>query len=113
MVICKGINLFSFETILPVDASVREMVVTANPDATEPEDHAAAVLDIMAGLIDGSFGEPLTLARQKEFYEAHVGCWMPLFFRDLEGASSSVLYAALAQIGTRFLDIESAAFEMD
>lgn len=87
--------------------------IAANPDATEPEDHAAAVLDIMAGLIDGSFGEPLTLAKQKEFYEAHVGCWMPLFFRDLEGASSSVLYAALAQIGTQFLDIESAAFEMD
>lgn len=87
--------------------------IAANPDATEPEDHAAAVLDIMAGLIDGSFGEPLTLAKQREFYEAHVGCWMPLFFRDLEGASSSVLYAALAQIGTRFLEIESAAFEMD
>ena len=87
--------------------------ITANPDATEPEDHAAAVLDIMAGLIDGSFGEALTLAKQKEFYDAHVGCWMPLFFRDLEGASSSVLYAALAQIGTQFLDIESAAFEMD
>ena len=68
---------------------------------------------MMAGLIDGTFGEPLTLDRQKQFYDAHVGCWMPLFFRDLEGASSSVLYAALAQIGSRFLEIESAAFDMD
>jgi len=87
--------------------------IAANPDATEPEDHAAAVLDMMAGLIDGAFGEPLTLDKQKQFYDAHVGCWMPLFFRDLEGASSSVLYAAMAQIGSRFLEIESAAFDMD
>ena len=87
--------------------------IAANREATEPEDHAAAVLDMMAGLIDGSFGEPLPLDRQKEFYDAHVGTWLPLFFRDLEGASSSVLYAALAQIGTRFLEIESAAFTMD
>lgn len=87
--------------------------IAANPEATEPEDHAAALLDIMAGLIDGSFGKPQTLDEQKKFYDAHVGCWMPLFFRDLEGASSSVLYAALAQIGARFLEIESTAFEMD
>ena len=87
--------------------------IAANPEATEPEDHAAAVLDMMAGLIDGTFGTPLALAKQKEFYDAHVGCWLPLFFRDLEGASSSVLYAALAQIGSRFLEIESAAFDMD
>ncbi|MBU2532951.1 MAG: molecular chaperone TorD family protein [Alphaproteobacteria bacterium] len=87
--------------------------IAADPDASEPEDHAAAVLDMMAGLIDGSFGHPLTIADQKRFYDAHLGNWMPLFFRDLEGASSSVLYAALAQIGSRFLEIESAAFEMD
>lgn len=87
--------------------------IAADPDASEPEDHAAAVLEMMAGLIDGAFGEALPLDRQKQFYDAHVGSWMPLFFRDLEGASSSVLYSALAQIGTRFLEIESAAFEMD
>lgn len=87
--------------------------IEANPESTEPEDHAAAVLDIMAGLIDGSFGEQIALKQQKEFFDAHIGSWMPLFFRDLEGASSSVLFAALARIGSRFLDIESAAFEMD
>ena len=90
-----------------------DLGIAANPDATEPEDHASAVLDMMAGLIDGSFDKPLEIDEQRKFYDAHVGCWMPLFFRDLEGASSSVLYAALAQIGSRFLEIEKAAFEMD
>jgi TorA maturation chaperone TorD len=90
-----------------------ELEIIANPDATEPEDHAAAVLDMMGGMIDGTYGKPLTLNEQKKFFDAHVGSWMPLFFRDLEGASSSVLYAALAQVGSRFLEIEKAAFDMD
>lgn len=87
--------------------------IAAEREATEPEDHAAALLEMMAGLIEGRFGEPLSLDEQKKFYDAHVGCWMPLFFRDLEGASSSVLYAALAQVGSRFLEIEKAAFDME
>lgn len=87
--------------------------LAANPTATEPEDHAAALLDMMACLIEGSAARQLSLKEQQAFFDAHIGCWMPLFFRDLEGASSSVFYAALAGIGSRFLEIESAAFEMD
>ncbi len=93
-------------------ADMKRLGIAASPDATEPEDHASAVADMMAGLIDGQFGSPLPLRRQKEFYDAHIGSWMPLFFRDLEGASPSILYAALAAVGARFLEIESAAFDM-
>ena len=82
-------------------------------DVSEPEDHAASVLEIMAGLIDGRFGNPLPIEQQKEFYDTHVASWMKVFFQDLAGASSSVLYATVAEVGLRFLDIESAAFEMD
>ena len=87
--------------------------ITADPSSSEPEDHAAAVLEMMAGLIEGRFGEPLALDQQKKFFDAHIDSWMPVFFRDLEGASSSVLYASLAQVGSRFLEIEAAAFRLD
>ena len=80
---------------------------------SEPEDHAASVLEVMAGLIDGRFGETATLEQQKDFFDAHIGSWMNVFFQDLAGASSSVLYAALAQVGARFLEIETAAFAMN
>ena len=81
--------------------------------ASEPEDHAASVLEIMAGLIDGRFGTPATLDQQQEFYEAHIVSWMDIFFRDLAEASSSVLYAAVGEVGTQFLKVETAAFQMD
>ena len=80
---------------------------------SEPEDHAASVLEVMAGLIDGRFGTAASLEQQKEFFDAHIESWMTVFFQDLAGASSSVLYAALAQVGARFLEVEAAAFTMD
>ena len=82
-------------------------------DTSEPEDHVAAILEMMAGIIRGSFGASVPLERQKEFFDAHIDSWMPVFFRDLEGASASVLYASLAQIANRFLEVESTAFSMD
>ncbi len=86
--------------------------VERDPDASEPEDHIASVLEMMAGFIDGSFGTPLSLSEQKKFYDTHIGCWAPHFFADLEAAKSSVLYAALGAVGLAFMQIEQSAFEM-
>jgi TorA maturation chaperone TorD len=83
------------------DASVRD-----------PEDHISSVCEIMAGLIDGAFGPPLSAQEQKRFYSAHIGSWAPVFFRDLEVAKSSVLYATLASVGRTFLEIEEGAFAL-
>lgn len=83
------------------------------PDSVkEPEDHIAALMDMMAGLISGTFGKPATLAEQKKFFEAHISSWASHFFADLEGAKSSVLYAALGSIGRSFMEIEETAFSM-
>ncbi len=78
----------------------------------EPEDHIAALMDMMAGLIAGEFGDPAPLSEQKKFFEAHISSWASHFFADLEGAKSSVLYAAFGTIGRSFLDIEATAFSM-
>lgn len=78
----------------------------------EPEDHVAALMDMMAGLIRGDFGQPGDLAQQKMFFESHIATWTGHFFADLETAKSSVLYAALGTIGRLFMDIEETAFSM-
>ena len=80
-------------------------------DAREPEDHAASVLEVMAGLILGSFGAaPATLPQQRRFFDAHVRTWMPAFFSDLEGQAG--FYARVGAFGRGFLEIERQAFEM-
>lgn len=95
--------------------AMREFGIERDEEAVEPEDHIASLCEMMAGLIDGSLrpdGEPITLAQQKEFYDAHVSSWGPHFFRDLEAAKSSVLYAGLGSVGRVFLEIETTAFSM-
>jgi TorA maturation chaperone TorD len=78
----------------------------------EPEDHIASVCEMMAGFIDGSLGCALSLEQQKAFFAAHIGSWAPVFFRDMEEAKVSIVYAALGSVGRAFLTIEERAFAM-
>jgi TorA maturation chaperone TorD len=82
-------------------------------DVKEPEDHIAALCEMMSGLIAGDFGDAADLERQKQFFTAHVASWAKHFFTDLEAAKSSVLYGALGSVGRCFIEIEEVAFTMD
>ncbi len=79
----------------------------------EPEDHIAALFEMMGGLIAGDFGEPAELSEQRAFFEAHVGSWASHFFKDLEAAKNSVLYVPVGSIGRIFMSIEEMAFTME
>jgi TorA maturation chaperone TorD len=81
-------------------------------DVTEPEDHIAALCEMMAGLITGGFGAPAELSEQRAFFDTHIGCWAPRFFEDLQAAQSAVLYMPVGTIGRLFMAIEAQAFEM-
>jgi TorA maturation chaperone TorD len=93
-------------------SDMAQLGIERSADVKEPEDHIAALMDMMAGLITGEFGKPAPLAEQKRFFEAHISPWASHFFADLEGAKSSVLYAALGSIGRSFMEIEATAFSM-
>src|SRR5262249_31366631 len=78
----------------------------------DPEDHIASLCEMMAAFITGSFGRALSLEEQKAFFRTHIAPWAPLFFRDLEGVGTSLLYARRASMGRTFLEIEEGAFAM-
>jgi TorA maturation chaperone TorD len=78
----------------------------------EPEDHIAALCEMMAGLITGAFGAPLDLTAQRGFFDRHLAPWAPLFFEDLEKAKSAWLYAPVGTLGRVFMGIEKTAFVM-
>lgn len=89
-----------------------ELGIERDPSVKEPEDHVAALSDMMAGLITGAFDDPVDLAGQKRFFNDHIGAWAPHFFRDLEAAATSRFYAPVGALGRAFLEIEAAAFDM-
>lgn len=90
--------------------AMSKLGIERDPGNKDPEDHIAAVLDMMAGLIRGEFGKPATLEQQKQFFEEHLNSWAPHFFRDLEAEETSELYASLGTIGRLFLQTEETAF---
>lgn len=81
-------------------------------DVTEPEDHVAALMDMMSGLITGAFGAPVDLATQHAFFRTHIAPWTPRFFEDLQAAASARFYMPVGTLGGLFMDIEQQAFEM-
>jgi TorA maturation chaperone TorD len=93
--------------------TLRRLGVARATDVKEPEDHVAALCEVMAGLIDGAYGAPQPLTVQRGFFETHMKPWVGRFFADLEGAQAAVFYAAVGMLGRRFVEIESAAFAMD
>ncbi|WP_435230403.1 molecular chaperone [Pseudopelagicola sp. nBUS_20] len=86
--------------------------ITRAPNVYEPEDNIASLLEMMAGMIRGRFGEPVELSKQKDFFFKHLAPWAEHFFSDLEGAQNSVFYAPVGTVGKAFLEIEIQAFRM-
>lgn len=78
----------------------------------ESEDHIAALMEAMAGLIEGAFGAPAPLAEQRRFFEAHIAPWAGHFFNDLSEAEPARLYAPLGRIGSHFMDIEAQSLAL-
>ena len=86
--------------------------ITRAPNAYEPEDNIASLMEMMAGLIAGRFEKGTTIKEQKVFFQKHIQPWAGHFFTDLEGAKNSVVYAAVGTIGKLFMEIEEEAFRM-
>ncbi len=91
-------------------ADLAAMGIERVPGQSEPEDHAAILCEVMAGLIDGGFDGPE--AQQKRFFERHMAPWMARFFADLESAAPARLYRAVGTVGRVFIDIETQAFAL-
>lgn len=96
--------------LLRTDMAAQSISRAAN--VYEPEDNIASLLEMMAGLIDGSFGAPASLDAQKTFFNRHIAPWAGHFFTDLEAAKASVFYAPVGSIGRSFMEIEREAFRL-
>jgi TorA maturation chaperone TorD len=76
----------------------------------EPEDHAATLCEIMAGLIAGRFQAADDAERR--LFEKHMAPWMSRFFSDIERAESADFYRHVGTLGRVFMDIETEAFAL-
>jgi len=77
---------------------------------SEPEDHAATLCEIMAGLTGGLL--PAPEGTDQKIFEKHLSPWISQFFADLEQAESAHLYRSVGALGRVFMEIETQAFSL-
>ena len=71
---------------------------------SEPEDHAAALCDVMAMISSGEDAVPIEV--QSGFFARHIAPWMGRFFRDMQQAPSARFYRAVGQLGEQYVVLE-------
>jgi TorA maturation chaperone TorD len=76
----------------------------------EPEDHAAILCEIMAGLANGHL--PGVEESSRTIFESHMAPWIGRFFADLERAESADFYRQVGTVGRVFIEIETEAFTL-
>lgn len=84
---------------------------------SEPEDHIAALCDVMSHLVEGTAPQgsdagEFTLYEQDQFFAAHLKPWARKFFVDLQAAKNADLYRKIGRIGEVFMTIEEEGFSM-
>jgi TorA maturation chaperone TorD len=76
----------------------------------EPEDHAAILCEVMAGLVSGAL--PAAAGADREVFEQHLAPWIGRFFADLERAEAADFYRTVGALGRTLIEIETAAFAL-
>jgi len=76
----------------------------------EPEDHAAILCEIMAGVVGGRLAAPE--GADRKLFEKHMAPWIGRFFADLERAEAAVFYRAVGALGRFFMQLETEAFAL-
>jgi TorA maturation chaperone TorD len=76
----------------------------------EPEDHAATLCEVMAGLLSRRF--PVSPVADRELFERHLSPWIGRFFADLEHAYAADFYRHIGALGRAFMNIEAEAFAL-
>jgi TorA maturation chaperone TorD len=88
--------------------SLRRIGIERVETQTEPEDHSAILLEIMAGLASGAIDAPP--GTDREIFDNYLAPWIGRFFSDLEKSASVDFYAVVGALGRVFMEIESQGF---
>jgi TorA maturation chaperone TorD len=91
-------------------AYLSELRIERAASEHEPEDHAAILCEIMAGVVGGRLSAPA--GADRELFEHHLAPWLGRFFADLERAEAADFYRRVGTLGRVFMEIETQAFAL-
>lgn len=89
---------------------LNKMGIARAENVVEPEDHAAILCEIMAGIASGRLPSPE--GSDRIIFEKHMAPWIGRFFADVENAQASNFYRRVGSLGRIFMEIEAEAFSL-
>jgi len=92
------------------DTDLTRIGIAHAEGVAEPEDHAAILCEIMAGLANGHL--PGAEESSRTIFESHMTPWIGRFFADLERAETASFYRRVGAVGRIFTEIETEAFTL-
>ncbi|MDN3696862.1 molecular chaperone TorD family protein [Vibrio cortegadensis] len=91
--------------------SLAELGFERNEDVKEPEDHMAALCEVMSLLIESSNDEPkAAFAIQKKFFNQHISPWYLSLVNHIQQSKSADFYLAVAALIEGYLSLEQVNF---
>lgn len=85
---------------------LHKMGFVRDESVKEPEDHIAALCEVMAFLIEEGDDSP----RQKAFFRTHLSPWAEQFFTDLSQTGNAVFYRSVGYVGDAYMKLEEEFF---
>jgi len=96
------------EPLAILRGELAQLGFSRHQDSGEPEDHAAALCEVMAELITSGSA----ISQQQQFFDQFIQPWMSRFFDDLTAIDNAPLYTAVGRLGATFISIEQRYFAM-
>ena len=93
-------------------ADLAALGLTRGDEMPETEDHIAYLCEVMRYLIAGDDVAVANLARQQEFFAAHVQPWVNQLCDAVAGHPKARFYAGLAAFTRAFISVEVQGFDM-
>jgi len=91
---------------------LRELGLTRDEAMPETEDHVAYLCEVMRYLIAGGDVAVANLARQRDFFAAHLQPWVASMCDAISAHPRARFYAALARFTHAFMGVEQQGFDL-
>ncbi len=87
-----------------IRSDLAQLGLERSENVKEPEDHIAALCEIMSYLCEAEEGQ------QKAFFNRHISPWFERLVNQITSAQSAQYYLAVAQLLGAFLSLEKVSF---
>ena len=97
-----------------LQADLESFGLERRENVSEPEDHFAALFDVMRLLVAGSTARaPATLAQQRRFFDSYLNPGAHKFFAAVARSEHANYYRKVAALGLAFLALETESFQLE